>query len=475
MVQQKIMNEQTSILVVDDEEGIRNYLKTLLKLKGYNVNAVASGNEAIEYFTTNPPPGLVLLDILMPEIDGLETLKRLRKAEKELPIIMLSCIGETRTIVEAMRSGATDYLNKPFEEAELEIAILKALDRKKLVEENKLLREQNEQLTEGYRFVASNPKMLRIKELIAQIANTDVTVFIQGESGVGKEIVAREIHQGSPRRDKPFVKVNCAALPSELLESELFGYERGAFTGAFRLKQGKFELANFGTLFLDEIGDMATTLQAKLLHVLQDNEYSRLGGKKNVMVDVRILAATNHNLEEAMKEGRFREDLYYRLNVVNVSIPPLRERKEEIPLLCDHFLRKHNRKYNSDMAVINPRVLQSIIEYDWPGNIRELENVVKRLVILGKEDLIVDELTTKIEARRKAEKPLLQSQLPESINDDSSSLSLKHMSKNLTSTAEKEVILRALQQTQWNRKQAAVMLNISYKTLLNKIRKLEIK
>lgn len=469
------MNQPTSILVVDDEDGIRNYLKTLLKLKGYDVSTLASGSEAIEFFTRNPPPALILLDILMPDIDGLETLKRLRKIEKELPIIMLSCIGETRTIVEAMRSGATDYLNKPFEEAELEIAILKALDRKKLVEENKLLREQNEQLNEGYRFVACHSKMLRIKELIAQIANTDVTVFIQGESGVGKEIVAREIHQGSSRKDKPFVKVNCAALPSELLESELFGYERGAFTGAFRLKQGKFELANYGTLFLDEIGDMAPALQAKLLHVLQDNEYSRLGGKKNVIVDVRILAATNHNLEEAMKEGRFREDLYYRLNVVNVTIPPLRERKEEIPLLCDHFLRKHNRKYNSEMVTVNPRVMPYIMEYDWPGNIRELENVIKRLVILGKEDLIIDELTTKVEARRRTEKPQVPTLIPESPGEDTSTVSLKSMSRSLTSTAEKEAILRALQQTQWNRKQAAIMLNVSYKTLLNKIRKLDIK
>ncbi len=469
------MNEPTSILVVDDEEGIRNYLKTLLKLKGYEVNAVASGSEALEYFSSNPAPSLVLMDILMPEVDGLETLKRLRKSEKELPVIMLSCIGETRTIVEAMRSGATDYLNKPFEESELEIAILKAMDRKKLVEENKLLRAQNDQLSEDYRFIALNSKMMRIKDLIAQVANTDVTVFIQGESGVGKEIVAREIHRGSARKDKPFVKINCAALPSELLESELFGYERGAFTGAFRLKQGKFEIANYGTLFLDEIGDMAPVLQAKLLHVLQDSEYSRLGGKKNVIVDVRILAATNQKLEEAMREGRFREDLYYRLNVVNISIPPLRERREEIPLLCDHFLRKHNRKYNSSMLSVSPLVLQRMMEYDWPGNIRELENAMKRLVILGNEQLILDELTQKIESRRKTEKASIESQFAETVSEDSVGLSLKSMSRSLTSTAEREVILKALQQTQWNRKQAATMLNVSYKTLLNKIRKLEIK
>lgn len=469
------MTVPTSILVVDDEEGIRNYLKTLLKLKGYDVSTVSSGSEAIEYFNSNPAPSLVLMDILMPEVDGLETLKRLRKSEKELPVIMLSCIGETRTIVEAMRSGATDYLNKPFEEAELEIAILKALDRKKLVEENKMLREQNNQLSEDYRFVASNAKMVRIKELVNQIANTDVTVFIQGESGVGKEIVAREIHRGSTRKDKPFVKVNCAALPSELLESELFGYERGAFTGAFRLKQGKFELANFGTLFLDEIGDMAPVLQAKLLHVLQDNEYSRLGGKKNVVVDVRILAATNQNLEEAMQEGRFREDLYYRLNVVNITIPPLRERREEIPLLCEHFLRKHNRKYNSAFSSLPPNVTEHMLAYDWPGNIRELENVIKRLVILGNEQQIIEELTHKIETRRKIDKAALESSFAESFPDDPTGVSLKSMSRNLTSTAEKEVILRVLQQTQWNRKQAAVMLNVSYKTLLNKIRKLDIR
>jgi transcriptional regulator with PAS, ATPase and Fis domain len=317
--------------------------------------------------------------------------------------------------------------------------------------------------------------MVRIKELINQIAHTDVTVFIQGESGVGKEIVAREIHRGSTRKDKPFVKVNCAALPSELLESELFGYERGAFTGAFRLKQGKFELANFGTLFLDEIGDMAPVLQAKLLHVLQDKEYSRLGGKKNVVVDVRILAATNQNLEEAMQEGRFREDLFYRLNVVNVSIPPLRERREEIPLLCEHFLRKHNRKYNSSMLTVPPAVLDHMLAYDWPGNIRELENVIKRLVILGNEQQIIDELTQKIESQKKSEKPAFDAPHAEPTSDDAGSVSLKHMSRNLASTAEKEVILRALQQTQWNRKQAATMLNVSYKTLLNKIRKLDIK
>jgi DNA-binding NtrC family response regulator len=411
----------------------------------------------------------------MPEMDGLETLKRLRSMDRELPIIMLSCIGETRTIVETIRTGANDYLNKPFEEAELEIAILKALDRKKLVEENKRLREQNQQLSEGYQFIASNPKMLRIKDLVRQIANTDVSVFIQGESGVGKEIIAREIHEGSSRRDKPFVKVNCAALPSELLESELFGYERGAFTGAFRLKQGKFELANYGTLFLDEIGDMAPSLQAKLLHVLQDNEYSRLGGKKNVIVDVRVLAATNKNLEEAMRDGKFREDLYYRLNVVSIVLPPLRERKEEIPLLCDHFLRRYNKKYNGGLSIISPRLMQTLLRYEWPGNIRELENVLKRLVILNSEEQVLEELTAKIQTQHKVSREELEEPGGGAVYEDSSGTGLKHISRSLTSNAEREMIMRTLQQTQWNRKQAADILSVSYKTLLNKIRKLDIK
>ncbi len=468
------MANSSLILVVDDEEGIRHYLRTLLQLKGYLVAPVASGLEAVDYLSSNPMPSLVLLDILMPDMDGLETLKRMRSMDKDLPIIMLSCIGETRTIVEAMKSGATNYLNKPFEEPELEVAILKALDRKKLVDENRRLREQNQQLNEGYQFIVSNPKMLRIKELVSQVADTDVSVFIQGESGVGKEIIARELHEGSSRRERPFVKVNCAAIPTELLESELFGYERGAFTGAFKLKQGKFELANYGTLFLDEIGDMAPSLQAKLLHVLQDNEYSRLGGKKNVMVDVRIVAATNKNLEEVMREGRFREDLYYRLNVVAVHIPPLRERKEEIPLLCEHFLRKFSRKYAGGLSSLSQRTQHALMKYSWPGNIRELENVLKRLVILKNEDQVVEELNAKINTHPAAVVEETGESWETSLTRKTPISSLKHISKNLTSNAEREMILRTLQQTQWNRKQTAEVLMISYKTLLNKIRKLEI-
>jgi two-component system response regulator AtoC len=470
------LREPNIVLVVDDEEGIRQYLKTLLQIKGYEVIPLPGGTEAIEYVSSNPPPGLILLDILMPDLDGLETLKRLRAINKDLPIIMLSCIGETRTIVEAMRNGATDYLNKPFEEAELEIAILKGLERKKLVEENKQLREQNILLSEDYLFIASHPKMLQIRELVAQIANTDVSCLIQGESGVGKEIIAREIHDRSPRREKPFIKVNCAALPSELLESELFGYERGAFTGAFRLKQGKFELANLGTLFLDEIGDMAPSLQAKLLHVLQDSEYSRLGGKKNVLVDVRIIAATNQNLEKAMAEGTFREDLFYRLNVVSILVPPLRERKEEISLLCDHFMRKFNRKYGSSVTTMPARLMQTLTRYDWPGNIRELENVMKRLAILQNPEQVIEELTQKVNLRHEGEKQeMVETEWEEPLGAAAGSSGLKHMSKSLTSNAEREMIVRTLQQTQWNRKQAAELLNVSYKTLLNKIRKLDIK
>jgi two-component system response regulator AtoC len=316
-------------------------------------------------------------------------------------------------------------------------------------------------------FIYTSEKMHKIKEIIDQVANTDVTVLVQGESGVGKEVVARSIHLNSLRRDKPFVKVNCAALPSELLESELFGYEKGAFTGAYRQKPGKFELANSGTIFLDEIVEMSMSLQAKLLQVLQDREFSRLGGKKDVRVDVRILVATNKNIEEAVKDGRFREDLYYRLNVVNITIPPLRERKEEIPIFVEYFLDKFGKKYRKKVKSLSDHMMKAFFKYQWSGNIRELENVIQRIIVLGNEKVIMDELasvnkeeptqTTKVT-------PLHTKPWP----------SLKEVQREATMKAEAEVIRKALDLTNWNRKKAADLLNISYKALLYKIKECNI-
>ena len=313
-------------------------------------------------------------------------------------------------------------------------------------------------------FIYTSDKMQRIKEIIDQIANTDVTVLVQGESGVGKEVVARSIHLNSFRKEKPFVKVNCAALPQELLESELFGYEKGAFTGAYRQKQGRFELANGGTIFLDEISEMSLSLQGKLLQVLQDREFSRLGGKKDIRVDVRVLVATNKNMEEGIKNGRFREDLYYRLNVVNVTLPPLRERREEIPVFVEYFLGKFSKKYGKELPTLSNKTMKAFSEHHWVGNVRELENVIQRLVVLGNEDTIVEELTPAVK-----KDPMLEEN-KKMASGKKEWPSLREVHQEAIRKAESEMILKALETTNWNRKRAADMLNISYKALLYKIK-----
>jgi two-component system response regulator AtoC len=313
-------------------------------------------------------------------------------------------------------------------------------------------------------FIYACDQMHRIKEILDQIANTDVTVLIQGQSGVGKEVVARSIHLNSFRREKPFVKVNCAALPPELLESELFGYEKGAFTGAYRQKPGKFELANGGTIFLDEISEMSHSLQGKLLQVLQDREFSRLGGKKDIRVDVRVLVATNKNIEEGVKNGRFREDLYYRLNVVNITIPPLRERKEEIPIFVEYFLDKFSKKYHKKVNPLSDKMMKAFLRHHWLGNVRELENVIQRFVVLGNEKAIIEELAPVTQKDSIPEKKKKTAQTKKARP------SLKDINQKAIKKAEAEVILKALEVTNWNRKKAAHLLNISYKALLYKIK-----
>jgi len=312
-------------------------------------------------------------------------------------------------------------------------------------------------------FIYASEKMQRIKEIVDQVADTDVTILIQGESGVGKEVVARSIHLNSNRKDKPFVKVNCAALPGELLESELFGYEKGAFTGAYRQKPGKFEMANDGIIFLDEIGDISPSLQAKLLQVLQDHEFSRLGGRKDVRVNVRVLAATNRNLEKAVEEGGFREDLYYRLNVVNVTIPPLRERKEEIPFFIQYFLNKFEAKYHKRVKPVPGSLMDAFLGHDWLGNVRELENLIQRFVVLQNEEEIMKELSSMPKESKEPEQR-------ECEEGKSRKGSLREVHKTAVREAEKELICKALKGTNWNRKRAADLLNISYKSLLNKIK-----
>src|ERR1700724_2189025 len=456
------MADKEKILVVDDEPSIRKYLQTLLEVDGFAVEAVPSGKEALQKIGAGERPDFVILDVLMPEIDGLETLRQLMQVDRSLNVIMLSCSNEVTTVVDAIRLGALDYLTKPFEKPELDAAFLKVRQKQQLRSENQALREYCEQLTEDLSFLASSPQMLKIRQQILQIAPVDVPVFISGESGVGKEVVARMIHLRSTRRVQAFVKVNCAALPGELLESELFGYEQGAFTGAVRGKPGKFELANKGTIFLDEIAEMSPHLQAKLLHVLQDGQYSRLGARAVVNVDVRVLAATNMDVKEAMRSGRFREDLYYRLNVLSIPIPPLRERTEAIPLLFRHFLAKYSEKFNKEPVVPSQHLMEAAVRYPWPGNLRELENFVKRYVILEDDEGSLRELMEMSATRQRVS--------PREEAAPAREQGLKALVRSLKDEAEMEAIADALEKTHWCRKDAAKMLGISYKALLYKIR-----
>src|SRR4051812_29287343 len=376
-----------SILVVDDDKSIRDYLSAFLTSCGFHVDCLGSGDEAIDRLASGYSPSMILLDVLLPGKDGIEVLSSVKSIYPAIPIIILSGIGQIKTVVEAMKIGASDYLTKPLEEEALELAIENAIEKERLKEEVKTLKQQLAYVEQG-NILTSNPQMLRIIDIARHVAGTDVPVLILGESGVGKEVVASFIHEQSNRTDGPFVKVNCAALPHELLESELFGYERGAFTGAIRDKIGKFEQADKGTLLLDEIGEMSPHLQAKLLHVLQDAEFSRLGGKKPVKVNVRILAATNKKLKEAVLKGEFRNDLYFRLNVIKLEVPPLRERREDIPLLCNHFLEKYRERYQSPVQQFPRELIESFLRYEWPGNVRQLENIVKRYLILPDADIV---------------------------------------------------------------------------------------
>jgi len=454
---------RTPVLVVDDDDSIRSYLNHLLSSRGYDVECLGSGTQAIARVAGGYVPSVAIVDIMMPGIDGLEVLARLKGITPTLPVIILSAVGQAKTVVEAMKIGASDYLVKPFEEHELELAIANALEKQKLKDEVRILKKKLDHMSDHPDVLSTNAKMLRLKEIAKQVADTDVPVLIMGESGVGKEVMARFIHGNSSRRDKPFVKVNCAALPHELLESELFGHERGAFTGAHAEKPGKFELADKGVLLLDEIGEMSPHLQAKLLHVLQDGEFSRLGAKHSMRVDARILASTNRRLEEAVAKGEFRADLYFRLNVIRLTIPPLRERREDIPLLWNYFLRRYTEKYKTSVENLPGELLESFLKYDWPGNVRQLENAIKRYVILPDLDLAMAELRSqRVDG------------LTEVVAVGPSPTSLKEVSGHAAEQAERELVLRVLDETNWNRKEAARRLDICYKALLNKLKKWQI-
>ena len=453
----------TKILVVDDDPEIRYLLSTSLQLEGYGVEALDSGEMALRRLLEKPRPSLMILDLVMPGLSGIETLRRLRELRTDMPVLVLSCLSSPDAIVEAIHNGASDYLVKPFEDSRLKTSI------SRLLEVYRALPSPVGDLPDRQPFIALNEKMLKIQDTIRQISRTDVPVFIHGESGVGKEVVARAIHDLSERREKLFLKINCAALPNDLLESELFGYERGAFTGAIHSKPGKFQLADRGTIFLDEISEMSPALQAKLLQVLQDGQFCRLGGKTMAQVDVRVLAATNANPVEALKNGSFRKDLYYRLTVVNIHVPPLRERMDELQALTSFFLEKYGAKYGRSYLTVSPRMLAAMQQYGWPGNVRELENVMRRYIVLHGTDLVETELENAVQSRFEK-----STNLANSNTDWTASVSLKDRVNNLKNRAEAEAIVQALNATNWNRKEAAQLLNISYKSFLYRMKVLNI-
>jgi two-component system response regulator AtoC len=501
-------NDNPHVLVVDDDQSMCTFLATFCSGLGYRAITVDNAREAVQRYERDRPAAVILDMVLPGDMDGLDALAAFKKIDRDVPVIVLSGQGRTSTVVQAMKLGAQDFVSKPFEESDLEAPLTQALRHYQLSREVAALRVQLQSQSKYTMLFGHSERMAEVQDVIDRVADTDVTVLIRGESGTGKELVARALCAMSLRRDKPFVKVNCAALPTELLESELFGFERGAFTGAIQHKPGKFEFANQGTMFLDEIGDMSFPLQAKLLQVLQDGEFSRLGGKHDVRVDVRVVAATNKDLDQAVAAGQFREDLFFRLNVVCINMPPLRERREEVPILVDYFLKKYSVQYNKPQLEVSPEMMRMLVDYDWPGNIRELENLIKRAVVLGTEAPIKKEIAhgiamaaqrvLAVDLRRSAaaatpfqSRPAAQGRAGAAMGTagpaamrsvpltpkeiacaaaEAGNYSLKDVSRTAAREAERELILKMLQQTRWNRKETAENLGISYKALLYKIK-----
>ena len=441
------MKKKTKILVVDDEAIVRESLRDWLSDVGHQVFIAEDGPHALEIIEEEKL-GIVIADLVMPGMDGIELLKKAKEISPSIEVIIITAYGSIPTAIAAMREGAYDYIEKPFCPERAELLVEKLVEHQRLVEENISLHQK---LEERYRFeniIAKSAKMQQVIEVIKVVAKSNATVLIIGDSGTGKELVARAIHSQSYRKDKPFVAVSCAALPESLLESELFGHEKGAFTGAYARRKGKFEVANRGTLFLDEIGDMSANIQVHLLRVLEEKEFTRVGGNELIKVDVRVVSATNKDIKKAIADGQFREDLYYRLNVVTIDLPPLRERKEDIPLLAQHFLKKFATENQKEITGFSPEANDFLLKYEWPGNVRELENAIERAVILAKNSYIE------------------VADLPQE------SLTLAYSAPSGTSLAEveRERILNVLNETGGNYSEAARILGISRVTLYNKTR-----
>ena len=448
---------QKRVLVVDDEENLRHMLSLILKREGYDVETASNGEEGLQRISLSSFDQ-ILCDIRMPNMDGLDFLREVQKAGTDATIIMMSAYGTVDSAIEAMKLGAYDYISKPFKPDEVILTLKKAEERERLRRENEILRKEVKKEYSFQNIISKNEKMQKIFDVIKKVAHYKSTILIMGESGTGKELIARALHYNSNRSQDPFVPINCGAIPENLLETELFGHIKGAFTDAIRTKKGLFEEAHGGTLFLDEIGELPLQLQVKLLRVLQDGEIRRVGESKSIQIDVRIVAATVKDLAKEASEGRFREDLFYRLNVFPVHVPPLRERKEDIPLLVSHFIKKYSQSLHKEVAGIDPGGLQALLNFPWYGNVRELENAIERAVVLtdGKQ-IELESLSAEIRDFRE------RSQARSLIEEE---YSIKKSSKIL----ETNLIKKALKQTRGNHTHAARLLEISHRALLYKIK-----
>ena len=451
------------ILIVDDELNMRLVLQAMLKKEGYAVTTASNGMEALKILKVDQMD-IVVTDLKMPKLDGMGLLGEIIRDYPSIPVIIITAHGTIATAVDALKKGAFDYITKPFEQDELKQVIQKAVKTRRLDEDEALLNPDD---IDRYGIIGSSDRITEIFETIKRVAPTTTTILITGETGTGKELIARAIHRNSPRKNNPFIKINCAAIPESLMESELFGYEKGAFTGAATKKQGRFELAHKGTLFMDEVGELPKDMQVKLLQVIQEQEFERVGWLQTIKVDVRLITATNRNLFEDVKDGRFREDLYYRLNVIPAHLPPLRERKEDIPVLIGFFIEKFNKKLDRSVKYIDEKVTNLLIQYAWPGNIRELENLVERMILMARGDTIVF-----------ADLP---SELKTAIESDSTSPSgirqkpFKDIMKNHMEDIEKQMIISVLEECGNNVTRAAKQLGLSRKGLQLKMMKYKLR
>ena len=460
--------QATQLLFIDDEEQVLRYLRKNLSSIGYDVVITTGWGEAKRLLKSpDVHPALIFIEPLLQANNGNRSLQEICAEVNQIPVIVLSTSRDPRSIVQAIQAGARDYVFKPVQFRQLCETISTTLDSK--IDPETTQPKSPSRETE---LVFCAPEMKRVCNTVRQIASTRVPVLIQGESGVGKDLIARMLHQESDLHDKPFVKVNCAAMPTELVESELFGYRKGAFTGAHIDRAGKFEFANGGTIFLDEIGEFTSPIQAKLLQVLQDGKFTRLGSNRETKVDVRIVAATNRKLEQALKEGTFREDLYYRLNVVNINIPPLRDRREDIPLLCRYFLERFGPQYGRPVTQLPKDLEKLFYSFHWPGNVRELENAIKRYVVLRDPETLGAELENKM-TRGVSEE--INEIAASSLHGNENEMDLKKISRRAAAVAEKSMIMKTLHKTKWNRWKAGKELKVSYKTLLTKIEQYQIR